>query len=167
MGVFTTIYSVDSEMIKKVQTDNNNLAYIFDYVEDENGIFGPFEDKSKIWEVESFDFDTGVDVYIQIFRELNCEITARSIDSEYADLEAFDYAGYDIWVIPPSDVIEMVKELKNLNIESSENSAEVKDRRGNLLLDSQLKSYLMDIEDIEKFFNKVFEQGNYLIFSQA
>jgi hypothetical protein len=169
MGVNTTAYAISPKMMRKVRADNDNLAYVFDYFEDEDGIFGAGEDKSKVWEVESYDFDTGIETYIDIFREAGFTKTAKNIDCEYADLDAFDYGGYDIWAIPPSGVKAMCKELENATFEvlKAKELSEVTDRRGNSLIDSELESYLSDIEGIKKFLNEAFEQGNYLIFSEA
>lgn len=157
MGVNTTAYSIEPKMMKKVRADNENFAFIF----------GECEDESEIWKVESYDFDTGIDVFIKIFREANCIETAKKIDSEYADLDVFDYNGYDIWAITPSSVKAMCKEIEKANFDKQEFGNEITDRRGTVLLDSELESYLSDIEGIKKFFDKVFEQGNYVIFSEA
>jgi hypothetical protein len=168
MGVCTTAYSIPPKMMRKIRANNDNLGYVFDYIEDEDGIFGAGEDKSKIWEVESYDFDTVIETYITIFRESGYKKTARNIDSEYADLDAFDYGGYDIWAIPPSGVKVMCKELENVTFEvlKTKELSEVTDRRGNTLLDSELESYLSDIDGIKKFFDKAFEHRNYLIFAE-
>lgn len=169
MGVTTTAYSIPPKMMRKIRADNENLAYIFDYFEDEDGIFGAGEDKSKLWEIESYDFNKGIETYISIFRYSGFEKTARNVDSEYADLETFDYGGYDIWAIPPSGLKAMCKELEKTTFEAlkAKELSEVTDRRGNPLLDSELESYLGDIEGIKIFFDKAFEQGNYLIFAEA
>ena len=159
MGVTTTAYSVEPKMMKKVRADNENFAFIF----------GDCEEENEIWKVESYDFDKGIETYIDIFREAGFNKTARNIDSEYADLDVFDYGGYDIWAIPPSGLKAMCKELANSTFEvlKAKNLSEVTDRRGDSLLDSELESYLSDIEGIKKFFDKTFEQGNYLIFAEA
>ncbi len=169
MGVNTTAYSITPKMMKKVRADNENLGYIFDYVEDEDGIYGVGEDKSKLWEIESYDFDKGIETYIHIFREAGFTKTARNIDSEYADLDAFDYGGYDAWAISPSGVKAMCKELANATFEvmKAKEFPDITDRRGSPLLESELESYLSDIEGIKKFFDKASEQGNYLIFAEA
>lgn len=169
MGVLTTAYSIPPEVMTKVRADNENLGYILDYFEDEDGIFGAGEDKGKLWEIESYDFDKGIEVYIHIFREAGFTKTARNIDSEYADLDAFDYGGYDTWLIPPSGVKAMCKELEKATFEvlKAKEFPDITDRRGSPLLDNELESYLSDIEGIKKFFDKTFEQGNYLIFAEA
>jgi hypothetical protein len=168
MGVCTTAYSIPPKMMRKIRTNNDNLAYVFDYFEDDDGIFGAGEDKSKIWEVESYDFDTVIETYIDIFREAGFTKTAKNIDSGNEDLDEFDFAGYDIWAIPPSGVKAMCKELENATFEvlKAQKLSEVTDRRGNALLDSELESYLSDIEGIKKFLDKAFEHGNYLIFAE-
>ncbi len=159
MGVMTTVYSVEPKMMKKVRADNENFAFIF----------GDCDGEIERWKIESYDFDKGIDTYITIFLEGGFTKTSRNIDSEYADLDAFDFGGYDIWAIPPSGVKAMCKELENATFEvlKAKNLSEVTDRRGNSLLDSELESYLSDIEGIKKFFDKTFEQGNYLVFSEA
>lgn len=169
MSVNTTTYSIPPKVMRKIKANNENLAYVFDYFEDEDGIFGVGEDKTNLWEVESYDFDSQIDVYIKIFREAGFTKTAKNIDSEYADLDVFDYGGYDIWAIPPSSVKAMCKEIENATLEvlKSKNLSEITDRRGNPLLDNELESYLSDIKGIKKFFDKAFEHGNYLIFAEA
>jgi hypothetical protein len=170
MGVTTTAYSLELKMIKKVRANNDNLAYVFDYFEDEDGVFGPGEDKTKPWQVESYDFDSSIDVYIQIFREAGYTKTAKSIDCEYADLDAFDYGGYDIWVVPPSGIKAMVKELENAAFEvlkAKGIGSQVTDRRGNAIPESTFEGYLSDIKGIKEFFNKAFMQGHYLVFAEA
>jgi len=159
MGVNTTAYSIPPKMMRKIKADNDNLGYVF----------GDCEDENERWEVESYDFDTGVDVFIKIFREADFIKTARNIDSEYADLDAFDFGGYDIWAVTPAGVKAMCKELENETFEvlKAKNLSEVTDRRGDKMPESLLESYLSDIEGIKKFFDKAFEQGNYLVFAEA
>jgi hypothetical protein len=169
MGVNTTAYSITPKMMRKIRANNDNLGYVFDYIEDEDGIFGPAEDKSKLWKIESYDFDTGIDTYISIFSHAGFEKTAKKIDSGNGDLDEFDYSDYDIWAIPPSGVKSMCKELENATLEvlQAKELSEVTDRRNTPLPDSELESYLSDIEGIKKFLNEAFEQGNYLLFAES
>jgi len=159
MGVVTIAYSVEPKMMKKVRADNEKFAFIF----------GECEDESEHWEVESYDFDTGIDAYIQIFRGAGFTKTAKSIDSEYADLDIFDYNGYDIWVIPPSGVKVICKEIEKATFETlkAKELSEITDRRGTKMQESLIESYLSDIEGIKNFLGKTLEKGNYLLFSEA
>ncbi len=160
MGVMTNAYSLEPKMIKKVRADNENLAFIL----------GDCEDESQHWKVESYDFDKGIETYITIMREAGFVKTAKNIDSEYADLDLFDYNGNDLWVIPPSQVKAMVKELETATIEgikAKNIGGQVTDRRGTVLVDSLFESYLSDIDGIKAFFRKAMEKGHYLLFAEA
>jgi Domain of unknown function (DUF1877) len=160
MGVTTNAYSLEPKMIKKVRADNENIAFIL----------GDCEIESQHWKVESYDFDTGIEVHIKIMREAGYTKTAKNINSEYADLDIFDYNGYDIWVIPPSQVKAMVKELENATFETIKAKnigGQVTDRRGTVLVDSLFESYLSDIDGIRAFFRKAMEKGHYLLFAEA
>jgi hypothetical protein len=170
MGVTTTAYSVPPKMMRKIRADNEKLAFVFGYFEDEDGVFSASDDEKKRWEVENCDFDSSIDVYIKIFRTAGYEKTARKIDSEYADLDTFEYGGYDIWVVPPSGVKAITRELEDATFEvlkAKTIGGEITDRRGNLLNQDLLESYLSDIESFKNFFNKAFAQGHYLIFAEA
>ncbi|MFT3980066.1 MAG: hypothetical protein QM687_06315 [Ferruginibacter sp.] len=165
MGVTTTIYSVEPGMMKKVEEDNENLAYITgDCEENEN------------WEVASFDFDSGVDTYINIFFNAGAKESRKLIDSGYAELGLFDFNGYDIWAIPPSAVEIMQDELEALTpamedkiisdnlVDNHETEVmKIKDRRGTVLPGDAIRGYLDDIEKFKEFLYKAKEQKNYLI----
>jgi|GEM_PF-3257360 len=178
MGVTTTIYSVEPGMMKKVEEDNEKLAYITgDCEENEN------------WKAESFDFDTGVNTYIKIFFNAGAKETRKMIDSEYVDLDLFDFNGYNIWVLPPSDVQTMMGELDaitpaveekiisyslmnivNGTIVIDNHEVEVlkiTDRRGRSLSPDEIRGYLDSVRSFKAFLKKVVEQKNYLIFSEA
>jgi len=178
MGVTTTIYSVEPGMMKKVEEDNEKLAYITgDCEENEN------------WKAESFDFDTGVNTYIKIFFNAGAKETRKMIDSEYVDLDLFDFNGYNIWVLPPSDVQTMMGELDaitpaveekiisyslmnivNGTIVIDNHEVEVlkiTDRRGRPLSPDEIRGYLDSVRSFKAFLQKVVEQKNYLIFSEA
>ena len=159
MGVTTNAYSLEPKMIKKVRADNENIAFIL----------GDCEDESQHWKVESYDFDTSIETYITMMREAGFVKTAKSINCEYADLDIFDYNGNDLWVIPPSQVKAMCKELENVTFESlkAKKLSDITDRRGNPLNNDQLENYLSDIDGIKAFFRKAMEKGHYLLFAEA
>lgn len=178
MGVTTTIYSVEPVMMKKVEEDNENLAYITgDCEENEN------------WKVASFDFDTSVNTYIYIFFNAGAKECRKLIDSEYADLDLFDYNGYNIWTVSPSAVQTMMEELEALTpavedkiisyslmeivngvvlIDNQEVEVlKVADRRGRLLSSDEIRSYLDSVRSFKKFLQTVIEKKNYLLFSEV
>ncbi|MEY4529507.1 MAG: hypothetical protein RLZZ156_228 [Deinococcota bacterium] len=159
MGVTTNAYSLEPKIIKKIRADNENLAFIL----------GDCEDESQHWKVESYDFDKGIETYITMMREAGFVKTAKNIDSEYADLDLFDYNDNDLWIIPPSQVKAMCKELENVTFESlrAKNLSDITDRRGNPLNNDQLESYLSDIDGIKAFFRKAMEKGHYLLFAEG
>ena len=159
MGVTTNAYSLEPKMIKKVRADNENIAFIL----------GDCEIESQHWKVESYDFDKGIETYITIMREAGFVKTAKNIDSEYADLDIFDYNGNDLWVIPPSQIKAMCRELENVTFESlkAKKLSDITDRRGNPLTNDELESYLSDIEGIKAFFKQALEKGHYLLFAEA
>lgn len=178
MGVVTTVYSVGPGMMKKVETDNGNIAYIT----------GDCEENEK-WELASFDFDSSVDTYISIFFNAGAKECRKLIDSEYADPDLFDFNGYNIWTVSPSTVETMVEELEALTpavedriigyslmeivngvIQVDNQEIEVlkiADRRGRLLSSDEIRSYLDSIRSFKKFLQAVMAKKNYLLFSEA
>lgn len=163
MGVITTAYSTPTNLMRKVRADNDNLAYVL----------GECEEDER-WKLESYDFDTGIEVIISILREAGCEKTAKRFNCEnyfYSDDSSYiDYDGNDIWTIPPSQVKTMLKELEKVNIDeliSKGNVNGITDRRGNLLPESLYESYVDDLKGIRKFLKETTEQGNYLLFTEA
>ncbi len=169
MGVTTTIYSVEPGMTKKVEEDNKNLAYIT----------GDCEESEK-WKVESFDFDTGVDTYINIFFNAGAREARKMIDSEYTDLDLFDFNGYNIWTVSPDGVKTMLKELEAFTPEMEDKIVndnlidnhevevmKLKDRRGTVLSGDEIRGYLDSITSFKKFLQQVKEQHYYLIFIEG
>jgi hypothetical protein len=163
MGVITTAYSIPLNLMRKIRSDNDNLVYLLDP-----------EVENVRWKVEKYGFDTGVEVIISILREVGCEKTAKNIDCEnyfYSDNSSYlDYDDYDIWIIPPSQVKAMLKELEKVNVKeliAKGNVNEIKDRRGTLLPENLYKSYVGDLKDLRKFLDKTAEAGNYLLFTEA
>jgi len=159
MGVCTTVYAVNAKMMRKIKTDNENMAFIVGECEE-----------NEAWEVAKYEFDKSIEVFISLLYEANAKKSAKFIDSEYADLELFDYEPYDIWAISPSKVKMMIKELENITWESlktDKGSKEVTDRRNNILTENELKGYLEELSDIKQFLNEVLKQGNYLLFTEA
>lgn len=161
MGVITTAYSIPPKMMRKIRANNDNLGYIFES-EDEN------------WKVKSYDFDKTIEETVSILREAGCKKTAKNIDCEnyfYSDDSSyFDYDGYDIWTIPPSQVKSMLNELENVDVEklkSKGNIGEITDRRGTIMNESLYKSYVSDIKTIRNFFKETARQENYLLFTEA
>jgi hypothetical protein len=163
MGVDSIAYSIPPKMMRKIRADNDNLGYVFGNVEDEN------ED----WQVESFDFGTGIEVFINILREAGYPKTAKKIDCEYnfysGSRNYLDYDSYNVWIIPPSEVKVMAQELANVTFDGLKSgiAGEIKDRRGHTMLESLYESYLSDIESLKKFLQRTAEQGNYLLFAEA
>lgn len=157
MGVTTTAYSVSDEMIKKVRTDNANLAYIFGEC-----------DESDVWPVDSHSFER-IDTYISILHAAGCATAAKAIDSGDHTLDEFDYDS-DIWTVKPAGVEVMVSELGKADftsLKTDQYGEPITDGWGKALLPSELESYLSDFDGIKEFFNKVAEQGNYLILSEG
>lgn len=165
MGVVTTIYSIDPDMMKKVEEDNERLAEIT----------GDGQ-KTENCKVESFDFDSGVDTYINILFNAGAVESRKLIDSEYADLELFDFNGYNIWVIPPSGIETMLKELEAITSEMEDKIVndnlidnhetevlKIKDRRGRSLSGDEIRSYLGNVQSFKAFLKEVNAQTNYLI----
>jgi hypothetical protein len=163
MGVDSIAYSIPPKMMRKIRADNDNLGYVFGNVEDEN------ED----WQVESFDFGTGIEVFINILREAGYPKTAKKIDCEYyfgsGSRNYLDYDSYNVWIIPPSEVKVTAQELANVTFDGLKSgiAGEIKDRRGHSMLESLYESYLSDIESLKKFLQRTAEQGNYLLFAEA
>lgn len=159
MGVITVAYSITANMLRKIRNDNENLAYIKEP-----------EDENSRWKVEELDFDSGIEPTISILREVGCPKTAKNLNCEYADLDLFDYNGYDIWTVSPSQVAAMLKELEKVNVKeliAKGNVNEVTDRRGAVLQESLYESYVSDLVSIKKFIKQTVEEGNYLLFTEA
>lgn len=163
MGVITTLYSVEPKRMKKLRADNENIAFVT----------GDCENESEKWQMESYDFDTEIETFIGFFYDLGFDKTRKSINSEYADLDVFDYNGYDIWEIPPSGIKAMVKELESATFEELkakiiENEIQLRDRRGTLIPNNPYELYLKnDVENIKNFLKRALEQGHYLLFVEA
>jgi hypothetical protein len=178
MSVTTTIYAVGTKMMKKVKADNEKFAFLF----------GECEEDER-WKVESFSFESSVDTYTQIFFNAGAKKSRGLIDSGNNNLDIFDYNGYDIWVVPPSRVKTMTKELEALNptmedkiisyslmeivngiIQIDKQEIEVlkiTDRRGNPLSSDEIRACLEDITKFKEFLQKAVEQQHYLLFSES
>jgi hypothetical protein len=157
MGVTTTAYSVSDKMMKKVRTDNANLAYIFGE-----------GDEGEAWLVDNHSFER-IDTYISILHAAGCEKTAKSIDSGDHSLDEFDYDS-DVWTVMPAGVKAMVSELHKadlISLKTDMYGEPITDGWGKALLASELESYLGDFDGVKEFLNKAAEQGNYLILSEG
>ena len=158
MGVSTTAYSVSDKMIKKVKTDNANLAFIFGEC-----------DESEVWQVANHSFER-IDTYISILHAAGCEKTAKSIDSGNHALDEFDYGGCDIWTVTAAGVKAIVSELGKADFTSLKTDMygePITNGWGKALLATELESYLGDFDGIKEFFYKVAEQGNCLILAEG
>lgn len=158
MGVCTTMYAINTTMMKKIKADNENIAFMVGECE-----------KNESWEVTKYDFDKSIEVFINILYVAGAKKSAKLIDSEYADLDIFEYDSYDIWAITPSKVKMMAKELERINweiLKKGEVNKEITDRRNNVLTENELMSYLDDLNDIKQFLNKALLQENYLVFTE-
>ena len=159
MGVCTTMYAVNTKMMKKIKADNENLAFVVGECEE-----------NEVWNVTKYEFDKSVEVFINIFYVTGAKKSAKLIDSEYADLGIFEYDSYDIWAVSPAKVKMMLKELESINFEllkTDEGNKEITDQRNNTLTEDELASYLGDLSDIKQFLNETSMQSNYLIFTEA
>ncbi|MCU0437173.1 MAG: DUF1877 family protein [Raineya sp.] len=159
MGVCTTMYAVNTKMMKKIKADNENLAFVVGECEE-----------NEVWNVTKYEFDKSIEVFIDIFDVAGAKRSAKLINSEYADLDIFEYDSYDIWTVSPAKVKTMVKELESINIEllkTKEGNEEITDRRNRILTKDELASYLDDLSDIKQFLNETSLQSNYLIFTEA
>lgn len=160
MGVVTTAYSILPKTMRKIRADNDYLEHVF-----EGG------DLNR--EIESYDFDTIIEPWISILREMGYKKTAENIDFEryFSDSQnCLDYDGYDIWIISPSKVKAMAEEIQNAVFTELKNKGlayGITDRRGKILLESEYEGYFGDIENLKKFFKKTADEGNYLLFSEA
>jgi hypothetical protein len=159
MGVCTTMYALNTKMMKKVKADNENLAFIVGECEED-----------KTWQVAKYEFDKSIEIFINILHEAGATKSAKLMDSEYADLELFEYEPYDIWSIPPSKVKTIVEELESITVESlktDSGDSKISDRRNNILREEELESYLEEFGDIKQFLNEALIQKNYLVFTEA
>lgn len=168
MGVITTMYSVEPNMMKKVKADNDNLAYIT----------GDCEENDN-WEFESFDFDSSIEIYMDIFFNAGAKKSRKLIDSECADLGVYEFESYDIWSISPANVKIMVKELEAITpamgekiikdnlIDNHETEVLRIERKGFPLTSEEIQTYLESIDDLKQFLSKVMSKNNYLIITEG
>ncbi|MBX7172326.1 MAG: YfbM family protein [Pyrinomonadaceae bacterium] len=163
MGVITTAYSIPPNLMRKIRADNDNLAFILEP-----------EDENPNWKVEDYDFDKAIEELISFLQEFGYKKTAEKINCEtyfYSDSKNYlDYDGYDIWIIPPSQVKSMFDELKNATLSELKKKGvanEMHDRRGSRIPENFYESYFMDIVNLKNFLKKVAGQGNYLLFTEA
>ena len=160
MGLTTIAYSITEDMLKKIKSDNENLAFVFGECE-----------KDEIWDVEQYDFDSDSEVYSRIFRRAGFEKASKNIDSEYFYDDLLE-SSYTAWIITSSEVKAMVEELNNvtfadLKAKSKDFESPATDRRGNILPEDILEGYFSSIEVISAFFKKTAEQGNALVFGES
>ncbi len=95
----------------------------------------------------------------------------KNVDSEYFYDDLLE-SSYTAWIITPSEVKAMVKELNNVtfaNLKAKSKNFEslATDRRGNILPEDILEGYFSSIEVISAFFKKTAEQGNSLVFGES
>lgn len=156
MGVDTTAYSVPADLVKKIRRNNDLIGGV---IEPEDGA-----------DFARFDFDSSVEVWVSVLRAAEYKKTAKNIDSEQFDTGMLDYDGYDMWLVPPSQLKAMLKELEPASWEQLRTAglaAEATDRRGTLLLESEYEGYFCSIDEFRAFLQTASQQGHYLLFTEA
>jgi len=164
MGVITTAYSIPPDMMRKIRANNDKLEFILD----------TGEEVAARWAVEEYDFDKAIDEKSRILNGCGFVKTAKRFDCEsyfYAKGRNYlDYDSYNVWIIPPSEVKAMFKELEHANFEELKATGlanEVTDYDGDPILEDDYQYYIGDIEEIKKFLNAAAAAGNYLLFAAA
>jgi hypothetical protein len=157
MGVITTAYSVAADLVKKIRKDNDLIGSIIE----------PEEEGAA---VSSFDFDTTVEAWVSVLEAAKYKKTAKYINSEQFDTGVLDYDGYDMWLVTPSQVQAMVKELRLATWEQLKAiglAAEVTDRRGSKLLEEEYEGYFSTLSSFKTFLDGAAQLGHYLLFTEA
>lgn len=157
MGVVTTVYSVPADLVRKIRKDNDLIGSVIDP-----------EEGSTVQ--ESFDFDSSVEAWVSVLRAADYVETAKNIDSEQFDTGLLDYDGYDMWLVPPSQVRSMLKELQPASWEQLRTAglaAEVTDRRGTKLRESEYEGYFCILDQFKTFLEGAALHGHYLLFTEA
>lgn len=162
MSVSTLAFSTPPKLVAKIRRNNDLLGKILEP-----------EEVDDLWKVESYDFGTDIESWLQLFRACGFKRCAKNLDGErffYSERGTLEYDPYDVWVVPPSQVKAMALELKDACLDGMRVkglAAEVSDRRDNVISDDMYESFFGDLEDIKKFLQGAADQGHFLIFAEA
>lgn len=160
MGVLTTMYSVPPQMMKKINADNERLAFVTGDAEDEDG---------GNWKCDSIDFDKH---YVEVIGLLNTAghnkvYKILDVESSEGDLELDPY---DLLLVKPAKVKKLAELLKGVtpaSIKKELEGKEVTDYYGKPMLDSDIDSYLSELPRIQKLLKKAVADGHSLIVAEA